>query len=134
MTDPEFFRRLICWYDRPKACPDWSFVGATAYLRTGHGVFKLAPWDGGVRDRIAGLQGTYTSQTGAQDHVVFEFHDLLKPSAKDLKNPDLASTHRIHAWHTGDGARRQVEWYVPPASLHPLGDAIVTWLTAWGGW
>jgi hypothetical protein len=116
-----------------KPPPQWSFVGSVAYLRASHGVFKIAPWDGGVHDRVAGLEGTYTSHTGAKDHVVFEFHDLLKPASDLLKNPDIVNTHRIHAWYTGDGPRRQIEWYVPPISLSPLHAEIDTWITVWGG-
>lgn len=35
---------------------------------------------------------------------------------------------RIHAWHTGEGPQRQIEW-----SLEPLHGAIATWLTIWDG-
>ena len=134
MTDAQFIKMLV---DREptgrKLPPRWSFIDSVAYLRASHGVFKIAPWSGDVHDRVSGLEGTYTSHSGAKDHVVFEFHELLKPDAHKLKNPFLVNTHRIHAWHTGEGPQRQIEWYVPPVSLEPLHGAIDTWLTIWGG-
>jgi hypothetical protein len=128
VTDPEFIQCLLREAGPSRA---WSFVGSIAYLRTRHGVFKLEPWSDGVHGHVAGLLGTHTTSTGAQDRVVFEFHDLLQPDRKALKNPDLADTHRIHAWHTGDGPRRQIAWYVPPLSLQPLHAAIDAWIAAW---
>ena len=127
MSDPEFFKKLLSCTLLP-----WSFIGTSAYLRKDHGVFKLDLWDGGGgREHIAGLCGTYTSRAGAQDHLVFEFHALLVPDRGALKNPDLANTHRICAWHVGSGAPRAVEWYVPPVSLAPLHEAIAAWVVAW---
>jgi hypothetical protein len=135
MTDAEFFKNLIYPARVPYhgAVLPWRFVGSSAYLRAHHGVFKLEPWVGDVHDHFAGLQGTYTSHAGAQDRIVFEFHELLAPDRSALKNADLADTHRIYAWHKGSGARREIEWYVPPISTGPLHDAIANWIAAWGG-
>jgi hypothetical protein len=135
VNDAEFVKKLLYPMRAQGHGPElpWRLVGASAYLRAGHGVFKLEPWGGGVVGQISGLHGTYTSDAGAQDRVVFEFHELLAPDRAALKNPSLADTHRIHAWHVGDGARRGVEWYVPPVSTRPLHEAIAAWVDAWGG-
>jgi hypothetical protein len=136
MTDHEFIKTLLyCETPRPSPKPPfyWTFIGAAAYLRTRHGVFKLDLWESHVRDHVDGLQGTYTSATGVKDHLIFEFHELLSPDAKKLKNPDLVHERRIHAWRTGDGPRRSITWYVPPVGLAPLHNAIAAWVDVWGG-
>lgn len=106
---------------------EWRHVGRVCYLRSATGVFKLEFWSGGTRGTIAGLEGTYTSNEGAQDHVVFDFADHLVQDVAKAGNTDLWD-RPVKAHERASG----IEWYnAPPLSLNQLHEAIVTWVTTW---
>lgn len=54
----EFYRSLTS--------AGWKWIGRTAFLRGVAGVFQLDEYNDGHAERVAGLDGTYTADSGAQ--------------------------------------------------------------------
>lgn len=108
--------------------PSFKWIGRVAYLRGRAGVFKLERWSGGTHDAFVGLEGTYVSDAGAKDHIVFQFGDYLHPDIARSSNKVLAAERSVSAWLDGG----QYDWYcAPPLNLGPLHDAINAWVKVW---
>lgn len=102
----------------------WKWIGRSAVLRVeGRGTFKLDIWSGGTHDNIAGLEGTFTSDAGTQEHFLFRFEDLLV-SSNGRNHPNYKGHESLHVsiyigW----------DWYIAvPESMKPFHDAIRLWL------
>lgn len=133
MTPIEFMRQFVepmLTYTVPSGRFEWKLIGRCAYLRVPVGVFKLEMWSGGSADDVTGLAGTFTSHEGAQDHVVFEFRDFMKPDMSKAGNPKL--DRDVYGW-SGHG-RTGIEWYnAPPrpGDIEVFQAQIVWWIRTW---
>lgn len=105
----------------------WTWIGRTAFLRGRAGVFQLDEYNDGHAERVAGLDGTYTADSGAQTRITFRFNDFITPT-----NPKANKNYRpqdgVHGWWCA----RELDWYIAqPESLKPFHDAINSWVAVW---
>ncbi len=102
----------------------FTWIGRSAILRVpGRGTFLLHIWSGGVHGQVMGLDGTFTSDAGTQEHITFRFADHLVSS-----NPTNHPSYKGHETlcvieHCG------WDWYIArPKTLAPFHTAISTWV------
>ena len=111
--------------------PRFEWIGHNAYMRGVRGVFKLERYSGGTHDAFVGLAGTYTSDAGKKDHIVFRFGDYLSPDLTRTTNPTLAKERGCSAWKSGS-TEHHYDWYAaPPITLKNLHAAITAWVKIW---